>query len=452
MIQRYTREKMGEIWSPQNRFEQMLKVEKAVALIESQHNMIPKKAGAVIQKKGKFSLKAIQRLEKKTKHDVSAFVQNVSQNVGPPYGAYVHYGLTSSDVLDTALSLQILSAHTLIQKEISQLKSTLKALIQKHKKTLLAGRTHGIHAETSTFGFKLLGFLNELLRAEQDLSRAVQNGTRGMISGPVGTCSALSPSLEKEICKTLGLKPEPVSTQVIPRDRHARILFALCLILTALERWAVELRHLQRTEVGEVSEGFSKHQQGSSSMPHKKNPISSENITGLSRLLKSFLQAGLENITLWHERDISHSSVERVIFPDAFILCDYALHRMQEVFQNLQVHETRMKQNLLLSGGGVFSSEVLLALVQKGVDRQTAYLWVQKASHAKNPSTEKKMDESSKKMKKKSEDFPLFHALQKNPSVKKHLSLKELKNIFSGEKASQRIARLVETRLKELKL
>ncbi len=411
MIKRYTRKEMGHVWSNENRFAQMLNVEKAMAFVQGSKKIIPLKAAQAIQSKARFSLQSIQKLEEKTRHDVSAFVQNVSSFVGKPWGAYVHYGLTSSDVLDTALSLQIKEGALLIQKELTQLKKVLKSVINKHKSTLCAGRTHGMHAEPTTFAFKLLGFLSELVRAENSFKQAVSDGALGMMSGPVGNYSSSSSELEKAVCRRLGLTPEVVSTQVLPRDRHARIIFSISLILTNLERLAVELRHLQRTEVSEVFEGFSKNQQGSSSMPHKKNPISSENITGLSRLLRSYLQASLENITLWHERDISHSSVERVIFPDSFILCDYALFRMIHLLKNLKVDAKRMKENLLSSSGEVFSSHILLTLIQKGVDRQKAYSWIQEAAHGSGSFEE---------------------GLKKTPA-RKHINSKLLKEIFSGQ-------------------
>ena len=428
MISRYTREKMGNVWSEQNRFEQMLTVEKVVARVQGIKKIIPLQASRAIQKKAKFSVPAIRRIESKTKHDVSAFVKNVSSYVGKPFGAYVHYGLTSSDVMDTALSLQIKQSGEILSQEISTLKKVLKKLIRKNRSTLCLGRTHGIHAEPTTFGFKLLNFLSELSRAEQTFSQAVQEGAVGMVSGPVGNYSVLSQGLENSVCRHLGLKAESVSTQVVPRDRHARIIFALSLILSALERWAVELRHLQRTEVSEVCEGFAKGQQGSSSMPHKKNPISAENITGLSRLLRSYLQSSLENIILWHERDISHSSVERVVFPDSFILCDYALFRMRDILENLVIDKDRMKRNLISSGGVVFSSQILLFLVKKGVSRQTAYVWIQKAAHSKTLSFEKAL---------------------KNTPASEYISEKEWVNIFSGKIWENRISRLV---LKKLEL
>ena len=426
MIERYTRKGMGAIWSEQNRFEQMLNVEKAAAHIQSQKKLIPSQAAIAIQKKGKFSLAGIHQIESKTKHDVSAFVKEVSSKVGKPWGAYVHYGLTSSDVLDTALSLQIKQSESLILKEIADLKKVLKKLINQHKETLCVGRTHGIHAEPTTFGFKLLNFLSEICRAEKTFQQSIKESAVGIISGPVGNYSTLSESVEKAVCRYLKLNPETVSTQVIPRDRHARVIFSLSLILSSLERWAVELRHLQRTEVSEVCEGFSKGQQGSSSMPHKKNPISAENITGLSRLLRSYLQSSLENIALWHERDISHSSVERVIFPDSFILCDYALFRMKNILENLVINKDRMKRNLFASGGVVFSSQILLLLVKKGVSRQDAYSWIQKAAHEEGSSFEE--------------------ALKRTPAHR-YIKGKEWSDIFSGKIWATHVSRLVEKKL-----
>ena len=430
MIDRYTRKEMGDIWSLQNRFDQMLKVEKAVASVQARLKMIPLSANKAIQEKARFNLKEILKIEKETKHDISAFVKNVSSFVGKEAGLYVHYGLTSSDVLDTALSLQMLQSFSLIQKEINKLKKTIQTLIQKHKKTLCAGRTHGMHAEPTTFGFKLLGFLFELNRAHESLNQAIQQGAVGALSGPVGTYSSLSESVEKEVCRKLQLQPEDISTQVIPRDRHARIIFSLNLILLCLERLAIELRHLQRTEVGEVKEGFGNKQQGSSSMPHKKNPISAENITGLCRLLRSYVQASLENTALWHERDISHSSVERVIFPDAFILCDYALYRMSELLKNLEVDKNRMKQNMMVSQGDIFSSQILISLIRKGVDRQQAYKWIQKASHTKG---KKSLQENLGK------------------EILKHFKTSELDQIFSGKQFCDRISQITDQKLKQQK-
>ena len=429
MIERYTREEMGRIWSRENRFKQLLKVEKAVAFVQARHGLIPQKAYQAIYKKAQVSLKTIDRLEKKTKHDVSAFVQNASHHVGKPWGRFFHYGLTSSDVLDTALSLQVVESSLCLKKQMLQLKKILKKLALKHKETLLAGRTHGMHAEPTTFGFKLAGFFAELRRAEREFFLSVKENARGMISGPVGNYPLFSQKIEKQICAKLGLKPEDVSTQVIPRDRHAHLLFSLCRIGGVLERLAVELRHLQRTEIGEAMEGFSKGQQGSSSMPHKKNPVSAENITGIARLLRSYLSAGMENQALWHERDISHSSVERVIFPDSFILCDYALFRMTELLENLQVFPKRMEKNMQMGGGNIFSSYVLSHLVAQGVDRQTAYQWIQKASKE-----------------------GLYQAVTTDQKMKKYFTDKKIQQIFSGVKIRQRIGKMVEHKIAQATL
>ena len=429
MIQRYTREEMGKIWSRQNRFDQMLKVETASALALARFKLIPTASARAIQKKAKFSLKIIDRLEQQTKHDVSAFVKNVSQSVGRPHGWYVHYGLTSSDVLDTALSLQIKESSKIIKKSFIRVKAVLKKLTFKHRADLCAGRTHGMHADSTTFGFKVLGFLSELDRAEKTFHQTIEENAVGMASGPVGNYSLLPPRVELEICRKLGLKQETASTQVVPRDRYARVLFSLCLIGNFLERLAVELRHLQRTEVLEAVEGFEKNQQGSSSMPHKKNPISAENITGTARLLRSYLQAALENTALWHERDISHSSVERVIFPDAFILCDYSLNRMGDLLNSLNVNPEQMKRNMLASGGQVFSSQVLSKLVERGMSRQKAYTLVQKASHDKNGN--------------------LIKGLKASAEVKKYLKPSDLENIFLNKTRIKAVSKLVENQLKK---
>lgn len=430
MIDRYTREEIGQIWSYENRLEQMLRVEKAVALVQSEAGLIPKSAGQAINKKGSFSVKQIQRIESKTKHDVTAFVKSVAQSVGDSAGKYVHYRLTSSDVLDTALSLQIIQSSQIINTQLESFKKALKKLLVKHKKTLCAGRTHGMHAEPTTFGFKLLSFLTEIDRAEKTFIQACKENARGAISGPVGNYSQLSEQIEKRVCRKLGLHSEDVSTQVIPRDRHARIIFSMSLILSCLERLALEFRHLQRTEVGEVAEGFSKTQEGSSAMPHKKNPISSENVTGLSRLLRSHLQCAQENIALWHERDISHSSVERVIFPDSFILCDYALYRMTEVLKYLQVYPKQMQTNLLTSGGGIFSAQVLSFLVSKGVTRSKAYKWIQQVSHSKQGNLKECLNES-------------------NP-WNLCFKPKEIESLFSGDKIRARIFKVIDNKLKAL--
>jgi len=414
MIKRYTREEMGAVWDEQNKFESMKLVEVSVAKVQANLGIIPKSAANNIEKKSKFKISEIEKIEKVTKHDVIAFVTNMAKYVGKD-GRYIHFGLTSSDVIDTALSVRIAQAGEIISKSITDLEKALKVQIKKHKKTLCAGRTHGMHAEPTTFGFKLCGFLVELKRNEKRFKEALNEALIVKLSGAVGTYSALSPQVEKKVGKLLKLNPESIATQVIPRDRHANLLNALALITCGLERLSVELRHLQRTEVYEVVEGFSKGQKGSSAMPHKKNPISAENITGVARLLRSYAGAGLENVALWHERDISHSSVERVIFPDAFILVDYALARITRVVGNLQVNKEQMIKNMNISGGQLFSSHVLLALVKTGLSREDAYKLVQKHSHSLMPGEN------------------LKDKLLVDSDVSSRVSKKELENIFSGK-------------------
>ena len=414
MIERYSLKEMERIWTPESRFHFMLKVEQAVAQSQADLRLIPKPAGRAIAEKAQFSYQGILKREKKTRHDVTAFVDETASSLGA-HGAYFHYGLTSSDVLDTALSLQIQASEKLLSEKIKILKQSLKKLALKHKKTLCAGRTHGIHAEASSFGFKLLGHLAELDRAEDSFKQAVSICSIAKISGAVGTYSSLSPQLEKKLCQKLGLKAETLATQVVPRDRIARLVFSLSLLGAFIERLSVELRHLQRTELAEVTEAFHKGQTGSSAMPHKKNPISAENLTGIARLLRSYVSPALENIALWHERDISHSSVERVILPDAFILSHYALTRLDKLLNSLQVNEDQMRRNLDLSKGLVFSSQTLKALVAKGLPRQKAYPLVQKISQ--NLKT--------------GED--LKSALEKNKEIKKFLNSKDLETIFCGQ-------------------
>ncbi len=381
MIERYTRPEMGVIWSLENRFGKMLQVEIAVAKVQAEMKIIPRRAAQMIAQKSKFSVPRIHEIEKQTKHDVIAFVSNVAENVGE-FGRFVHFGLTSSDVLDTAFSLQTIEAGNVLLHSMGELEKNLKIQARAHVDTLCVGRTHGMFAEPTTFGFKLAGFLTELQRNQERVQRALSQMSIAKLSGAVGTYSSQSPEVEKKVAKLLHLVPESVATQVIPRDRHAEMILSLAMVGTNLERLAIELRHLQRSEVAEVTEGFSKGQKGSSAMPHKKNPISAENITGAARLLRSYASAALENVALWHERDISHSSVERVIFPDAFILCDYAVSRMSQLIEGLQIHTERMLENVEFSQGQVFSSQVLLALVEKGLDRELAYAHVQRLCHS----------------------------------------------------------------------
>ncbi len=382
MIERYSRKNMTRIWSLENKFRHMLEVEKAVARSEAKHGIIPRKAARDIEAKGRFRIERIDEIESVTKHDVIAFVQSVAESVGEPSGAYVHFGLTSSDVLDTALSLTLREAGDELLKNIDRLAEAIARLCKKHVTTLMAGRTHGMHAEATSFGVKLAGFLAELQRHRERLERALAQAAIGKLSGAVGTYTTLPPEIEADVCRALRLTPETIATQVVPRDRIAEVMTALSLLAGFWERLAVELRHLQRTEIGEAIENFTPGQKGSSAMPHKKNPISAENISGLARLIRGYLVASLENMALWHERDISHSSVERVVLPDAFIVCDYALARLAELLSGLYIDKDRMRSNMELSQGQLFSSQILLLMVKKGLTRDEAYKIVQETSHS----------------------------------------------------------------------
>ncbi|HEX4924584.1 MAG TPA: adenylosuccinate lyase [Bdellovibrionales bacterium] len=413
MIARYTRPEMARVWEPEARFAKLLEVEIAVAAAQAELGIIPKDAAKNIAKKGKFSVSEIDEIERETKHDVIAFVTNVASYVGDD-GKYVHYGMTSSDVLDTAMSLLLKEAAGLLNKSLDRFENALVSRIKEHKSTVCVGRTHGIHAEPTTFGWKLAGHLAELRRNRGRFERAINQALICKLSGPVGTYSTQEAVVEEKVAQKLGLRPETVATQVVPRDRHAEVFMALTFLTTGFERLAVEIRHLQRTEVGEVEEGFSKGQKGSSAMPHKKNPIGSENITGLARLVRANAMAAFENVVLWHERDISHSSVERVIFPDAFIVTDFAADRLAGILENLVVREDRMKRNLELTSGQILSSQILLALVRKGLSREDAYKIVQKASHSLK------------------EGDHLRDKLFQDKSFAKLLSKKEVDEIFSG--------------------
>ncbi len=429
MIDRYSRPEMSQVWSLESRFQTMLEVEKNVANVQASMKLIPLKAAKDIQSKGKFQIDRIQEIEKQTKHDVLAFLTNVAENIGP-HGRYLHFGMTSSDVLDTAFSLQVMRAWKILEKDFVQLEKVLSVLMKQHKKTICVGRTHGIFAEPTSFGLKMAGYLAEFQRHRVRVQRAVDQIQICKLSGAVGTYSSQDPVVEEKVARRLGLKVETVATQVVPRDRHAEVILALAQLGGGIERLAVELRHLQRSEVNEVIESFSAGQKGSSAMPHKKNPISAENLTGQARLLRSYALPAMENVALWHERDISHSSVERVIFPDAFILADYSLDRLTQLLLGLGVDALQMQKNMDLSQGRLFSSHVLLALVEKGMPREKAYQIVQQAAMVLGPKDH------------------LQKQLIKNPEVSQLLKAKDLDSIFSG----RRHLKFVETILSRFKV
>lgn len=377
MIERYSREEMKNIWELENKFSCYLKVELAICQAYNEMGEIPDEDYQNIKNKASFSIQRIDEIEKETRHDVIAFLTNVNENVGES-SRYIHKGVTSSDIIDTALALQVKAANKIIDNDFKNLFETIKEKAKEHKHTVCIGRSHGIHAEPMTFGVKMLNWLDMFERNYNKFKEASKLIETGQISGPVGTYSNIDPKIEKRVCEILGLTPARISTQVIARDIHAQYMQSLALIASIIEQCCIELRHLQRTEVSEVEESFGKAQKGSSAMPHKKNPISAENLTGLARLVRSNSIAALENIALWHERDISHSSVERVIFPDSTILIDYMFNRFNNLVKNLVIKEKNMLKNTSLYGGIVYSQRVLLELCEKGLSREDAYVLVQK--------------------------------------------------------------------------
>ena len=377
MIERYSREEIKNIWELQAKFEYYLKVELAVCEAYAKLGKIPQANLNEIKEKASFTLDRIDEVEREVRHDVIAFLTAVNESVGPENARYIHMGLTSSDVIDTAFALQISDSSKYINKELDNLTETIKKKAFEHKNTICMGRSHGVHAEVMTFGFKLLNWLDALTRAKESFNITLKEIEVGQISGPVGTYSNIPPEIEEITCSELGLKPAKISTQIISRDRHAKFFSQLALIASLIEQFATEIRHLQKTEVREVEEGFAKNQKGSSAMPHKKNPVLCENLCGLARVVRSNMITAFENINLWHERDISHSSAERIIFPDSLILVDFMLHRFNNVMENLVVHKNNMLKNTKLYGGVVFSQKVLLKLVEKGLTREDAYRIVQ---------------------------------------------------------------------------
>lgn len=415
MIERYTLPEMGKIWLDQFKYQTWLQIE--ILACEARANMgeIPVKDVEVIKSKADFDVKRVLEIEETTKHDVIAFLTNVAEYVGPE-SRHIHYGMTSSDILDTALSYQMKTAGELLMKKMVEFRDVLKVRALEHKNTICIGRSHGIHAEPTTMGLKFALWFEETKRNITRLESAINTISVGQISGAVGTFEHLSPKVEEYVCEKMGLSPAPVSTQVIQRDRHAEFLTTLAVIGATLEKISIEIRHLQRTEVLEAEEYFSKGQKGSSAMPHKRNPITCERITGLARLLRSNSMAALENVALWHERDISHSSVERVIVPDSCIILDYMLHLSIKLIRDLLVYPENMIKNLNLTRGLVFSQTVLLKLVSKGASREDAYRLVQA------PAMEVWADK----------DKNLFDELNKSEEVRKYLSTEELKEVFDN--------------------
>ena len=377
MIARYTHPEMGRIWSEQRRYETWLQVEIAAAQAMADAGIIPADAARDLAARSAVDVARIEEIEKVTQHDVIAFTTAVAERVGGS-ARWLHFGLTSSDIIDTAQALQMREACDVILSDLAALRSAIQERAREHRKTPMIGRTHGVHAEPLTFGLKLALWYAELGRDKARIKRAREVVSFGKISGAVGTFAHLDPAIEADVCRRLGLQAAPISSQVIQRDRHAELLTALAITAASLEKFALEVRGLQKTEIGEVEEPFGKGQKGSSAMPHKRNPIGSEQIVGLARLIRANAMAALENVALWHERDISHSSVERVILPDSFIALDHMLRRFTRIVAGLVVRADRMRENLERSRGVVFSGQVLLELARRGVSREQAYEWVQR--------------------------------------------------------------------------
>jgi len=403
---------MTSLWEPENRYRAWLEVEILACEANAKQGLIPARALATIKKKADFKVKRIDALEKIVKHDVIAFLTAVGEQVGPD-SRYIHLGLTSSDVLDTSLASLMRRSSDIIIDDIRLVLKALKKKALQHKKTVMIGRSHGVHAEPVTFGLKMALWYGEMQRALERMMRAREVISVGKVSGAVGTFANIDPFVESYVCRKLGLKPEPVATQVVQRDRHAEFLTTLALIASSIEKFSIELRHLQRTEVLEAEEYFSEGQKGSSAMPHKRNPISAENLSGLARVVRANSIAAMENIALWHERDISHSSVERIIIPDSTILIDYMLARFTTLIDKLFVYPENMQRNMAISKGLFHSETVMLALVEKGISRETAYSYVQR---------------NAMEVWKRGGDFKL--RLRSDQDIRKYLSVKEIDDCF----------------------
>lgn len=416
MIDRYTRAEIARIWELENKFRIWLEIEIAACEAQSELGIIPPEALATIKAKANFDLNRIEEIENQVHHDVIAFLTSVSEFVGPD-SRYIHYGLTSSDIGDTALCVQMKQAGDVIMQDLDLLIAALARQARAHKFTVCMGRSHGVHAEPTTFGAKMLLYYKEFERNRERLARAIENISFGKLSGAVGTFSNIDPIVEKKVCAKLGLKADPISTQVIQRDRHAEFMAALAITAGSLDQLATEIRHLQRTEVREAEEPFQKGQKGSSAMPHKRNPILCERVSGLSRVIKSNMNVALENMTLWHERDISHSSAERVILPDTTAALDYILNKMIFVIDNIHVYPEAMQENMDRTGGLYFSQTLLLALVESGISREDAYKLVQ--------------DNAMRVWKR---EGSLKELMLKDQKVSEHLNEKEIEAIFDQQK------------------
>ena len=413
MISRYSRKELTSVWSEENKYKIWLNVEIAAAQALEKLGYIPKGVSSVVKKKGRINVKRIHAIESKVKHDVIAFLTSITEKAGIK-ARYLHQGMTSSDVIDTSFNIQLVQSGKILLKDIDQILKILKKQAKKYKFTPCIGRSHGIHAEPITFGLKLASFYEEFKRNKKRLISAIDEVSTCAISGAVGTFANINPNVEKHVAKKLGLKIEPISTQVIPRDRHAFYFSVLGIIAGSIERAATEIRHLQRTEVYELQEYFSKNQKGSSAMPHKKNPILSENLTGLSRMVRSYVAPALENISLWHERDISHSSVERNIGPDANVTLDFALIRLHNILKNMIIYPKKMISNLNITKGIIFSQEIMLELTKSGMSREKSYKIIQ--SHTKKCF---------------SQNLNLFEVVKKDKVITDRIPLNKLKKIFN---------------------
>jgi len=421
MIERYTRKEIKKIWDEKNKFQIILDIEIAAAQAMEKLKLIPRGVSAKVRRKAVINVDRIHKIESKVHHDLIAFLTSITEKVGPD-GKFLHKGMTSSDVLDTCFNIQLIQASQIINKDIDEILKILKKKSLKYKKTFCIGRSHGIHAEPTTFGLKLASFYEEFIRNKKRLESAVKEISTCAISGAVGTFANVDHKVESYVAKKLNLKIEPISTQIIPRDRHAYYFSVLAIIAGSIERVATEIRNLQRTEIQEIEEFFARKQKGSSAMPHKRNPILSENITGLARMVRSYVVPAMENITLWHERDISHSSVERNIGPDSTVTLDFALNRLKNILKKMNVYPKKMLKNLNITNGLIFSQRVMLELTKHGFSREKAYRIVQKNAQ-----------DSYKK------NISFYNSLVNDSLIKKKISDKDLKKMFDLEYHTKRI-------------